>query len=136
VTTPESLIYNLGANLTAPLLNRQGIKADYLSANAEQLKAVFNYERTLLRAFTEVANQLSNLDNLQQSYTLESKQVEMLNQAIEVSNILFQSARADYMEVLLTRRDALESQMELIETRLRQKRAMVNVYQALGGGWR
>jgi outer membrane protein TolC len=39
------------------------------------------------------------------------------------------------MEVLLTQRDALESRMELIETRKQQMNAMVNVYQALGGGW-
>ena len=55
---------------------------------------------------------------------------------IDVSNVLFQSARADYLEVLTTRRDSLDSQMELIETRLRQMHALVNIYQALGGGWR
>jgi outer membrane protein TolC len=59
-----------------------------------------------------------------------------LTRSVEVSNVLFQSARADYMEVLMTRRDSLESQMELIETRLQQRLALVNVYRALGGGWR
>ena len=136
LVTPESTFFNLAGNLVAPLLNRQGIKAEYFSANAEQLRAVFNYERVLLRAFTDVANQLSMIDNLQGSYQLEAEQVERLTRAIEVSNVLFQSARADYMEVLLTRRDALESQMELIDTRLQQRLAVVHVYQALGGGWR
>ena len=136
LTTPESVFYNLAGNLTAPLLNRQGIKAEYFSANAEQLRAVFHYEQTVLRAFTEVANQLAKIQNLRDTYRLESQQVDTLTKAIEVSNVLFQSARADYMEVLLTRRDALESQMDLIETRLHQRHAMVNVYQALGGGWR
>ena len=76
------------------------------------------------------------IDNLQKSYGLQSQQVDTLAHAAEISNILFQSARADYMEVLLTRRDSLEAQMELIETKRRQFKAMVNVYQALGGGWR
>jgi outer membrane protein TolC len=40
------------------------------------------------------------------------------------------------MEVLLTRRDALEAQMELIENKKRQMNAAVALYQALGGGWR
>ena len=40
------------------------------------------------------------------------------------------------MEVLLTRRESIEAELELIETRLRQMQARVNVYQALGGGWR
>jgi len=136
VTTPESLIAGIAGSISAPLLNRQAIKAEYLTANAQQIKAVFNYERTLLEAFTDVVNQLANIKNLQQSYDLEAKQVDLLTQSIDVSNVLFQAARADYMEVLLTRRDALDSQMELIETRLRQRLAMVAVYQALGGGWR
>jgi NodT family efflux transporter outer membrane factor (OMF) lipoprotein len=136
VTTPDSLLYGVAGNLTAPLLNRAAITAQYRSANARQLQAVFNYEKTVLQAFTDVANQLAMIDNLQKSYELRSQQVDALARASEVSGILFQSARADYMEVLLTRRDSLEAQMELIETKKRQLQAMVNVYQALGGGWR
>jgi NodT family efflux transporter outer membrane factor (OMF) lipoprotein len=135
-TTPESLVANLAGNLVAPLLNRRAIKAAYQTANAVQLQAVYNYERTLLQAYTEVVNQLANVDNLQKSYDLRSKQVDTLVQSIEVSNVLFQSARADYMEVLLTRRDSLDAQMELIETKNKQMHAMVAIYQALGGGWK
>jgi len=136
VTTPESLIFGVAGNLTAPLLNRTAITAQYRSANARQLQAVFNYEKTLLQAFTDVANQLAMSQNLQKSYELQQQQVDTLARAADVSNVLFQSARADYMEVLLTRRDSLEAQMELIETKKRQFHAMVNIYQALGGGWR
>lgn len=136
VDTPESLLYRVGGNLTAPLLNRQGIKAAYRSANARQLQAVFNYERALLQAFTEVRNELSMIENLQKSFDLETQQVDTLTASIEVSNTLFRSARADYMEVLMTRRDSLDASMELIETRRRQMQAAVDVYQALGGGWR
>jgi NodT family efflux transporter outer membrane factor (OMF) lipoprotein len=134
--TPESLLYNLAGNLTAPLLNRNAIKAQYYTANAQQLQAIFNYERTILRAFTEVANQLAMIDNLQKGYELQSQQVDKLVQSIDISNILFQSARADYMEVLLTRRDSLEAEIELIETKGRQMQTMVAIYQALGGGWK
>ena len=65
---------------------------------------------------------------------LHPKRVQALAESVDISNVLFQSARADYMEVLLTRRDSLEAQMDLVETKKRQLQAMVNVYQALGGG--
>jgi multidrug efflux system outer membrane protein len=136
VTTPESLLYNLAGNLTAPLLNRRAIKAQYYAANARQLQAVFNYERTLLQAVTEVVNRLAMIKNLEGSYALQAQQVNLLTQSIDVSNVLFQSARADYMEVLLTRRDSLDAELELIETKSRQRHALVDIYQALGGGWR
>ncbi|MCA9623574.1 MAG: TolC family protein, partial [Myxococcales bacterium] len=99
VDTPDSLFYNLAGNLTAPLLNRQGIKAQYFAANAMQLQAVYAYEQTVLGAFTEVKNQLALIENLEKSYELQEKQVQQLTDAIEVSNLLFRSARADYMEV-------------------------------------
>jgi multidrug efflux system outer membrane protein len=62
--------------------------------------------------------------------------VHKLEQAAETSMLLFQSARADYMEVLLTRRDWLDAELELIETRQQLRAGVVDLYQALGGGWR
>jgi multidrug efflux system outer membrane protein len=135
ITTPQSLIFSLAGDLVAPLINRNAIKAAYYSANAKQLQAVYKYEQTILKAYLEVVNQLSNISNLENSYALKSQEVEALTASITISNSLFQSARADYMEVLLTQRDALESKFELIETKKQQMNAMVNVYQALGGGW-
>lgn len=134
-STPQSLLYSLAGELAAPLINRNAIKATYSSANAKQMQAVYNYEQSILNGYIEVANQLSKINNLEKSYTLRSQQVAALTESISISNSLFRSARADYMEVLLTQRDALESRMDLIETKMEQMKAMVNVYQALGGGW-
>ena len=133
--TPESLLYSLAGDLTAPLVNKNAIKATYYTASAKQIQAAYNYERTIINAYIEVANQLSKIGNLEKSYDLKSKEVDALTQSITISNDLFKSARADYMEVLMTQRDALESKFELIETKKQQMSALVNIYQALGGGW-
>lgn len=135
IKTPQSLLYSLAGDLTAPLINRNAIKAAYYSANAMQIQAVYNYERTLLNAYIEVANQLSMINNLNNTYDLKAQEVQALTQSITISGNLFRSARADYMEVLLTQRDALESRFDLIETKKQQMNAMVNIYHALGGGW-
>jgi NodT family efflux transporter outer membrane factor (OMF) lipoprotein len=135
VSKPESMMYSLAGGFFGPLINRNAIKATYYSANAKQIQAVFNYERTILTAYIEVANQLSNIVNLKRSYELKDKQVQTLTESIDISSRLFKSARADYMEVLLTQRDAMESRFELVETKKQQMNAMVNIYQALGGGW-
>jgi NodT family efflux transporter outer membrane factor (OMF) lipoprotein len=133
---PESLIYSLAGDLAAPLINRNAIKASYAGASARQVQAVYDYERTILNAYIEVSNQLAKISNTQQAYELKAKQVDALNQSIDISNDLFRSARADYMEVLMTQRDALESKFDLIETKMQQMNAMVNIYRALGGGWK
>ncbi len=136
IETPESLLYSLGGNLVAPIINRKAIKANFYTANAKQIQAVYTYERTILKAHIEVANQISNIGNLKKSYDLKNKQVDALTESIDISTTLFKSARADYMEVLLTQREALESKIELIETKKLQMNAVVNIYQALGGGWK
>ncbi|WP_315824932.1 TolC family protein [Paraflavitalea speifideaquila] len=114
---PESLLYSLAGDLAGPLINRNAIKAEFYNANARQLQAIYNYERTILNACLEVSTQLSNISNLGKSYELKSKQVDALTRSIDISNDLFKSARADYLEVLMTQRDALESKLELIETK-------------------
>ncbi len=134
--TPQAIFYNLTAELAGPLINRRAIKAEYSRANARQLAAVFEYERAILCGYIEVTNDLSNLENIRISYDYKYKQVDALNKSINVSTMLYQSARADYMEVLLTQRDALESKLELVETKKNHLHARINLYRALGGGWR
>ena len=136
VNTPQALMGSLLGDLTGPWLNRNAITALYRTASAKQIQAVYNYERTVLNAHIEVVNQLAYINNMASKYATKSSQVEALVQSTNISLKLFASARADYMEVLLTQRDVLEARMELVETRMRQLNATVNTYRALGGGWR
>ena len=134
-SSPESMLYSLVGDLSAPLINRKAIKANYKNANAKQIQAVYDYEKTVLKAYLEVVTEMSNINNLEKSYRLREAQVQTLTASINISNDLFKSARADYMEVLLTQRDALESKFELIETKKNQLIASVMIYKFLGGGW-
>lgn len=133
--TPKSLIYSLAGDLVAPLVNKKAIKAAYANANAKQIQVVYNYQKTLVNAYVEVINQMSKIKNLQNTYEMQHSQVDLLTQSIDISNDLFTSSRADYIEVLMTQRDALESTFDLIETEVSQRIAQVKIYQALGGGW-
>lgn len=134
--TPESLFYGLIGGITAPLLNRRAIKAQYFSANNRQIKALYRYEQTVVNAYAEVLNEMNRVQNLSNVYKFKKDQVQVLNESTKISNILFQAARVDYIEVLLTQRDALEAAVEMIEVRQKQLAAYVGLYRALGGGWR
>ena len=136
LNAPQSLAASLLGGLAGPVINKNAITATYKSANSKQIQAVYNYEKTVLNAYIEVANQLSNIDNLEKKYNTKNNQVQALTQSTSISLKLFTSARADYMEVLLTQRDVLEARIELIETRMQQMNAQVNAYRALGGGWK
>ena len=129
-------MYSLAGDLAAPLINRNAIKAEFSKANARQLQILYNYERTILNAYLEVSNQLSKISNIESSFNLKTKQVIALNRSIEVSNDLFKSARIDYFEVLMTQRDALDSKLELVDTKKEQLNAAIHIYRNLGGGWK
>lgn len=132
---PASLAYGASAGVLAPLLNRKAIKAQYTAANAQQLQAVLAYERTVLTAHAEVLTHAADVENMGQLVSLKVAQVGRLQAAVETSTQLFRSARADYLEVLTTRRDALEARLELVEARKSQLAAVISLYQSLGGGW-
>jgi outer membrane protein, multidrug efflux system len=133
--TPASLTYSAAGDVLMPLVNRNAIVAQYRNASAAQIAAALDYEQTLINAFSEVSTQVSEIDNLAQNYQLKVNQVAALDSSVDVAGQLFTSARADYLEVLLAQREALEARSELIETRQKQMSAVVNLYRALGGGW-
>lgn len=132
---PESIMYNFAGDLLAPLVNRNAIKAAYKSANSFQIQAVYEYEQSILNAYIDVVNQLNKLENYSQSFNTKKEEVVILKQSINIANSLFYAARADYAEVLFTQREALEAKIDLVEIKMQQMSAKVNLYRALGGGW-
>jgi NodT family efflux transporter outer membrane factor (OMF) lipoprotein len=134
-STPESLAFGLMGDLVGPLVNKSAIIAEFNKANAYQIQAMYEYQKAILNGFVEVSTEMSNINNLEKSYNLRSKEVEVLTKSIDIASDLFKSARATYLEVLMTQRDALESKLELVETKKRQFNAVTNIYKSLGGGW-
>jgi outer membrane protein, multidrug efflux system len=132
--TPESLIGSVAGNLVVPVLNKKAIQAEYKTANSKQLQALYNYQRVILTAFTEVINRMSKAVNYGTSLAIKRQQLEWLKASVETAGQLFQNARAEYVEVLLAQRDLMEARMVLIETKKEQLAAIVNAYHALGGG--
>jgi outer membrane protein, multidrug efflux system len=132
---PESLLFNVLGDLMAPLINRNALDAAYNTATLQQIQAVYKYEQTILNAYVDILNQLSKLDNFTKSYDIKSKEVDILMESITIANNLFNSAKADYAEVLFTQREALEAKTDAVEIKLKQLNGRVNIYRALGGGW-
>ena len=91
------MIYSVAGNLVAPLINKTAIRADYLNANARQLQALYDYQRTILNAFTEVVNRVSKVQNYSQSIELKKQQLASLESAVDVATKLFQNARVEYL---------------------------------------
>lgn len=132
----ESLAFSLAGDISAPIINRGAIKAEFNKANATQLMALYDYQKTILNGYIEVSNELSRMDQLDQLYGTKSQETNLLNQSVDISQDLFKSARADYLEILIAQRDAINANLDKIDARKNQFTTAVNIYKALGGGWR
>jgi multidrug efflux system outer membrane protein len=135
-TSPASIAYSVFGQIVAPIINMKALEAQFNTAKANQLSAMYNYQKTILTAYVEVANQLSNIKNLQELNTLKKQQSEALKLSVDVSKELYKSARATYLEVLIAQQSALQSNLELINVTKQQRISRIKLYKALGGGWK
>ncbi|WP_165243934.1 TolC family protein [Paludisphaera soli] len=132
--TPEGLIAGAASNVLVPFINRKAIKADYLTADARQLQAVYSYQRVVLNAFVELVNRLARVENYRSSIEVRRRQLDALEESVRVAMRLFQFARADYVDVLFAQRDLRDARTVLVETKQQELVAVIETYQALGGG--
>ncbi len=131
---PNATVGDIAAGLVGPLVNKRAIRAQYLSANARQLQAIYNYQRVILNAFTQVINRVTTVENYSKSIEIKKQQLKTLDAAVQFADDLFQNARIEYIDVLFAQRDLRDARVVLIDTKTEQLAAIVNTYQALGGG--
>ncbi len=133
---PMSFTYGLIGGITAPVFNRKGIKAEYERTIAEEKIAVYNYQKTILSGFQEVNNNLSGIGNYNKAFDFKQQELQALNNALSVANDLYLVGRANYLEIITAQRSVLDAELELANIKRNIFLSSVNLYQAVGGGWR
>ena len=131
---PKSLAYSVLGGLAGPLINRKAIQANFQTADAQQVEALYEYDKTLLTAYSEVCTLMSKIKNFDQYYQLKEEESNKLDQSINIARLLYLNGRCTYLDVLMDQRDALDAKMELLEAKEQQLSSMVDVYRSLGGG--
>jgi len=134
--TPQSIAYAFVGGLTAPLLNRAGIKSDLHIANAAQEQKYLSYNRDVFNAFNEVRVQVRQSKILSQKVDLYEDQVKGMNRTTGIAEDLFVAGRATYLEVLFAQQAVLHARANLIDATKEQYLNSIDLYRALGGGWR
>lgn len=133
---PASLAYQVAGGLSAPLLNRRRLKADLMNAAALQKQAYLYYEKTVVNSFMEVYMAMNKINNTRELLRLKQEEVNILKQSVLTSGELFKAGRAGYLEIIMAQKNALQSQIELNEYHKRLHIVQVELYRALGGGWK
>ncbi|WP_055436099.1 MULTISPECIES: efflux transporter outer membrane subunit [Lacinutrix] len=132
----NSLFANIVGGLTQPLFNKRALKTQKEVAIAQQEQSLLQFKKTLLIAGTEVSNALFSYESETKKFEFRKNEVEALRQAESNSDILLKNGYANYLDLLTARQSALSAELNIIDSKLQQLVSIVDLYEALGGGWR
>ncbi|WP_300674142.1 efflux transporter outer membrane subunit [Soonwooa sp.] len=130
---PASLAGQLLGGLMVPIFNKGQLKHDFNVANKEQEIAFITYQKSVTTAYNELQSILKQTEIFQKVLKLKSDEVKFLDNAIEVSNDLYLTGYANYMELINSQRSKLNAELNLLEFQFQNTRNNVLLFKALGG---
>ncbi|HLS29383.1 MAG TPA: TolC family protein, partial [Flavobacteriaceae bacterium] len=134
----NSLFANVLGGITAPIFNGRQIRTQFEVSQIQQEQARLDYRGVLLVATKEVSDALFNYESASEKIEIKKDQRELLEQAVEDSQALLESGynNFSYLEVLTAQESVLNSSLDVINAELSQLISMIDLYEALGGGWK
>jgi len=133
----NSIFYSIIGGLTQPIFNQGLNKMRLTTAQSQQLQAYNNFQQSLLTAGQEVSNALYSYEMAVAKEDSRKKQIEALEKAVDYTQQLLEySSATNYTDVLTSEQNLLAAQLSGINDNLQKLQAVVNLYRALGGGWK
>lgn len=132
----SSLFATIIGGLTQPIFNKRQIRTQYEVSQAQQEQAYLNFRLSLITASKEVSDALYNYETATEKIAINQKAYDAYNLATGYSQELLDNGLANYLEVLNAQENALSSSLNLVSSKNNQLQAVVDLYEALGGGWR
>lgn len=133
----NSIFYNLVGGLTQPIFAKGANKARLTTAQANQQIAFYTFQQTLLTGGQEVSNALYAYQTAEEKEATRAKQIASLTKAVDFTKELLRySSATNYTDVLTSEQSLLTAQLNGINDRLQKLQSVVNLYRALGGGWK
>lgn len=136
VTNPGGLILSAVASLAQPIFNRGKLISNLKVSKAEEEIARLNYKQALLAAGQEVNDALFAIEIAAKNLDSHQKQCEELKRSLQVSEALYKTGNATYLELITARQSLLSAELNLVSDRFTRLQSVINLYNALGGGSR
>lgn len=134
--TPASLFGVVASGLTQPLFQQRKLRTQYEIAKVEREKAVVRFRQTVTNAVGEVSDALVKRNKINERANILEQKVITLQKVTKNSKMLFENGLANYLEVILAQSNVLQSELELAAIKKSGLDATIDLYRAVGGGWR
>ena len=129
-------MWSVGGQLLGPIFQGGRLYYSYKGSVASWEEAKLAYEQTVLNALAEVSNALVARQKFAASRVELERQVAALQDAVHLATVRYTGGLASYYEVLEAQQQLFPAENSLAQTQLNQLLAVVQLYRALGGGWR
>jgi len=133
--THSQRMWDGAASLTQPVFAGGALRAGMRLAKAQEQEMLLTYQQTIMNAFQQVSNSLIAYQKGREF----REQQELLTTAAEdadrLSKILYEHGGASYLQVLISENNDLAAELNLAQAELNERLALIQIYNALGGGW-
>lgn len=134
IVNPGKWLLSAVGSLVQPIFMNGQLIAGLKVAKAEQEQAYNTWQNAVLKAGNEVSNALVLYNTSDEKSRLEEKQVAALRKTVEDTKELFASSNSNYLEVITAQTSLLNAELTKVADDFYKMQAVVNLYQALGGG--
>jgi len=125
----------VGASLVGPIFTFGGIEGQVASAEAAERQALAFYQQTVLNAFRETNDALTGSQKKLDEFNVQRERVESLREFARLAKLRFDKGITGYLEVLVAENELFAAEIASVGLQASRYAQIVNVYQAMGGGW-
>jgi outer membrane protein, multidrug efflux system len=123
------------ASVSQPIFNAGALRANVRLSEAQQQQLLLTYQQAIQQAFREVSDALIAYQKVRDFRIHQEKLTVAAQDAANLSNVRYQGGVTSYLEVLTNETNYFAAELTLARARLNERLALVQVYNALGGGW-
>jgi multidrug efflux system outer membrane protein len=128
------LVYGIGA-VTQPIFEGGKLRGQLQLSEETKKEMVLNYQKTIATAFGDVSNALISVNKQRDAREQQEKLVAAAEDAARLARMRFEGGATSYLEVLTTDSVLFSDQLNLVSAREGEALSLVQLYEALGGGW-
>ncbi|WP_091392585.1 efflux transporter outer membrane subunit [Arachidicoccus rhizosphaerae] len=133
---PGSLLGDFFGGITQPVFHKRKLKTEYEVSKLERDQSEIAFQKAVYGGITEVRNALVAVRQLSEQLTIAKEQVAVSQKAVHSAALLFTAGEATYLEVITAQSNELDSELNLASLKAELMSARIQLYRALGGGWK
>ena len=134
LVNPGKLLLSVVGSLTQPIFMRGQLKAGLRVAEDRYKQAYNTWQNSILKAGAEVSNALVAYNSADEKNKLQQQQIDVLKQNVDQTQMLYAQSSSSYLEVITAQQSLLNAEISQVQEQFTKLQAIVNLYNALGGG--